>query len=460
MKRNEYVRSNEGYSVMNIPILFVLGCFILLILTMSFTGAAVVALPISATIAILLSRETDYFGLLLCVLIPLSFSYYYQVGQVPQIVLTTRLGLLGLFLVIGFKGGRIKSEYELITWILVAFFISAAGGSYAYSMFPQISGLKLLFCGLFFLGLIVCTRSSAEFPFVLFSIILGIIFTSLVVYLISPNIGYAFFQDFRAAGVELGKYSGILNHPQLLACLLAVNLPLMLFTYLTKKGFLSNIALAGIIGVGLLILISSSRTGLLTATITTISTVFLINRFSRSQMIKNRIRLVMVVACFVFTGLLAFSMEGLKVFIFKTQDIEAGISLSGREEIVAASWQGFLARPAFGNGFQVPSDFTEHGSEGFGITSDNTTIEKCFFVTMLLEETGLIGTILFLGVIVWLMRYWYKKRAFVALAALVGLLTINLGESCILSPSSIGGLCWLSIFAAHNLRLTEDFVHS
>jgi len=69
---------------------------------------------------------------------------------------------------------------------------------------------------------------------------------------------------------------------------------------------------------------------------------------------------------------------------------------------------------------------------------------------------GLVGTLLFLAAIVSLIRTWLRKGAYVSVAGLAAFLTINIGEACILSPSSIGGLCWLSIFAVHNLTFRPD----
>ena len=153
---------------------------------------------------------------------------------------------------------------------------------------------------------------------------------------------------------------------------------------------------------------------------------------------------------------LATSFEEVQQFIYKTDDIAGGLKFSGRDEIIYASWQAFISSPIFGNGFQVPSNFTEHGGATFGISSDVTSVEKCFFITMLLEEVGLVGTFLFLAAIIAMLRVWHRKGAYVAIAAMLTFLTINIGEACILSPSSIGGLCWLSIFAVHNLTFRPN----
>jgi hypothetical protein len=326
-------------------------------------------------------------------------------------------------------------------------------------MFVAISLTKLLFFTLFIGGLLLSSRASAGFPHVLFAVIATTGFISAFYYLVAPEIGYAFVMDPNAGVMASGRFSGIMNHPQLLAGILAVNLPLLLYAYMTKTGVVSRLALGAFIVSLLLIAISSSRTGLLAATVSCGCAFYFYNKHATNQVMKTRVRIIAMLLLGVIAVGSVFASNQIKMFIFKTDDLERGFSLSGRDEIMYASWQGFLERPAFGNGFQVPSDYTEHGVAGFGITSDATSIEKCFFLTMLLEEVGLIGMVLFLCMLGALISHWRRKGSYVAIAAMLAFLAINTGECCILSPSSLGGLCWLSIFAAHNLRLTKQPVH-
>ena len=450
---------NHGDLYLGQKCLSVVVGFSALMVAMAFNGYAVVMMPATVMVTIMLSREADYFGLMFCLLLPLSFSWAYQVGQVPEIVLITRLLLLASISLVYFRTRRADFEYKTPVLIFGLFVISAAVGSYNYSMFVAISLTKLLFFTLFFGGLLLSSRALMSFPHVVFAVIATIGFISAFYFLVAPEIGYAFVMDPNAGAMASGRFSGIMNHPQLLAGILAVNLPLLLYAYMTKTGVVSRLGLGAFIVSLLLIAVSSSRTGLLAATVSCGCAFYFYNKHSTDQVKKKRlITIAMLLLGVTAVGLL-FASNQIKMFIFKTDDLERGFSLSGRDEIMYASWQGFLERPAFGNGFQVPSDYTEHGSSGFGITSDATSIEKCFFITMLLEEGGLIGTVLFLCMLGALISHWRRKGSYVAIAALLSFLAINTGECCILSPSSIGGLCWLSIFAVHNLRLTQQPVH-
>ena len=457
--QQSYTGINHGDLHLGPKCLAVVGGFSALMIAMVFSSYAVVMMPATVMVTIMLSREADYFGLMFCLLLPLSFSWAYQIGQVPEIVLITRLLLLVSLSLVYFKTRRADFEYKTPALLFGLFVICSAFSSYNYSMFVAISLTKLLFLTLFFGGLLLSSRASAGFPHVLFAVIATTGFISAYYYLVAPEIGYAFVMDPNAGVMVTGKFSGILNHPQLLAGILAVNLPLLLYAYMVKTGVVSRLALGAFIVSLVLIAISSSRTGLLAATVSCGCAFYFYNKHATNQVMKMRVRVIAMLLVGVIAVGSVLATDQIKMFIFKTDDLERGFSLSGRDEIMYASWLGFLERPAFGNGFQVPSDYTEHGAAGFGITSDATSIEKCFFLTMLLEEVGLIGTVLFLCMLGALISLWRRKGSYVSIAAMLSFLAINTGECCILSPSSIGGLCWLSIFAVHNLRLPMQPAH-
>jgi O-antigen ligase len=437
----------------------VMAAFSLLIIFLSLSPWIVLLLPFFALLGGLSMKNVDFFGLGVCVLITISLSYYYSLGQISGLVTIVRVVII-LLLAFGFlKSGRESNEYRSALGLIALFLLISSVNSYYCSIYVSISELKLLFAGMFFFGLILSAKSTDGFPSILFGVIAAVISLSAIVFIIYPTIGYAYVIDPNAAISALGKFSGILNHPQLLACLLAINLPLILHTYLTRSGTLSTLSLFLIIATSLLMGISSSRTGLLATLVALVSTLYML-RNNPDAKARRRVNAVWAIVIIAIVIGLATSFEQIQLFIYKTEDLGGGISLSGREEIVGASWQAFVANPIFGNGFQVPSDFTEHGGATFGLSSDATAVEKCFFITMLLEEVGIVGTALFLGAIVILLQRWHQKRAYVAIAAMLAFLTINIGEACILSPSSIGGLCWLSIFAVHNLVQPSTGPHS
>lgn len=433
--------------------------FSLLIISLAYSPWIVLLSPLFVLGGVLSMKKVDLFGRGVCVLITISLSYYYSLNQIPGMVTIIRVALI-LTLALGFlKRDREPNEYASSLGLFALFLVFAAVNSYFCSNFVEISELKLLFAGMFFFGLILSAKATDGFPSVLFGIIAAIIAISVVMFIVNPAIGYSYVIDPNAAISALGKYSGILNHPQLLGCLLAVNLPLILHTYLTKTGTLASLSIFLIIATTLLIAISSSRTGLLATSVALISTLYMFSNNPDAK-VRRRVKTFWAIIVIAVVVGLATSFEEIQLFIYKTEDLGGGISLSGRENIIGDSWRGFVSRPVFGNGFQVPSDFTEHGGATFGLSSDATAVEKCFFITMLLEEVGIVGTSLFLCIIVFLFRRWYQKGAYVAIAAMLAFLTINIGEACILSPSSIGGLCWLSIFAVHNLVQPSAGPHS
>jgi hypothetical protein len=364
--------------------------------------------------------------------------------------------LLSSIAIVCYRNRSANFEYKTAAIWLTLFILTAAASSFRYSMYVYISEAKILFFGLFFGGLLLAARPSAGFPNVTLGIVGAIGFLSLFCYLFLPYIGYAFVLDPNAGREAAGKFSGIMNHPQLLAAILAVNLPLMLYAYMHKNGLVSMLGLGAFLASLVLIAVSSSRIGLLASMASCFCALYFFQKHAISPTARSRgISVAAGLFLVVCIGSI-FAMDEMKAFIFKSGESGGGLSLSGRDKIIAASWNGFMDKPFFGNGFQVPSDFTEHGSASFGLTSDSTSVEKCFFITALLEEVGLVGTTLFLAMLWALFSQWRRKGSYVSIAALVSFLVINTGESCILSPSSIGGLCWLSIFATHNLRLVPN----
>ena len=440
----------------NVAVAFsAMAAFALLIGLLRFSPWFAFALPLSAYALGIFLTKADHYGLAVSVLITISLSYYFYLGQIPGLVTIIRFAIIGLLAVRLLKGQTERSAYNTPLVFLALFMVTAAIGSFFNSLYVNISELKLLFAGAFFFGLIRSAKASDGFPSILFGLNAGIISLSALFFVFYPVIGYSYLVDPNAAISATGRFSGVLNHPQLLACFVAVNLPLILYAYLTKSGGMSTLAFITTIGASLLIAVSSSRTGLL-AVFVGLFSILLMMRKNHDMNVRRRTNLVWGIIWAAILLTLATSFEEVQQFIYKTDDIAGGLKFSGRDEIIYASWQAFISSPIFGNGFQVPSNFTEHGGATFGISSDVTSVEKCFFITMLLEEVGLVGTFLFLAAIIAMLRVWHRKGAYVAIAAMLAFLTINIGEACILSPSSIGGLCWLSIFAVHNLTFRPN----
>lgn len=430
--------------------------FSVLMTAMFFSYYAIILLPLTVIATLMLGRSPDFFGLILGLLLSLSFSFFFNLGALPDFVFIVRLLLLSSIAIVCYRNRSANLEYKTAAIWFALFILTSAASSFRTSMYVGISETKILFCGLFIGGLLLGARPSSGFPNVALGVLGAIGFLSLFCYLFVPFIGYAFVLDPNAGREAAGKFSGIMNHPQLLAAILAVNLPLMLYAYVHKKGLVSWLGIGAFLASLVLIAVSSSRTGLLASMASCFCALYFFQKHAISPTARSRGISVAVGLFLVVCIGSIFAMDEVKAFIYKSGESGEGLNLSGREKIIAASWDAFLAKPFFGNGFQVPSDFTEHGSASFGLSSDSTSIEKCFFITMLLEEVGLVGTTLFLSMLWALFSQWRRKGSYVSIAALVSFLLINTGEACILSPSSIGGLCWLSIFAAHNLTFRPD----
>jgi hypothetical protein len=407
----------------------------------------VYAFPVVALLGMLASRRSDRYGLLFVALLPLSLSKYFTLATFDGLPTPIRLSVLALIVLalLLYRGADFRFAGTAWCWGLFLLIVACSTGF--LSMYPQVSYLKLGFAGFFLGSLLFMTRGSGEYPSVVFGTMSGIIVASLIAFVAFPVVGYMF--TFSGDSVA-GRFSGVLAHPQLLSCLVAVSLPLFIHTYVSGQGLQRTWALWAVGLAFVLMIITSSRGGMLAGLVSSGAILVLLIFRPSSPPARRRawgLALILAAAGFIGAFLAADSIRG---FVFKNEDADV-LSLSGREEIIEQSWTGFLARPVLGNGFQVPSEFTEHGAASFG-ADDNVSIEKCFFLTMILEETGAVGGLLFLSGLGLLLLRAYKTRSFVFIACLLGFLTVNLSEAVIFSPSSLGGLCWLICFSTHRLR--------
>ncbi len=79
--------------------------------------------------------------------------------------------------------------------------------------------------------------------------------------------------------------------------------------------------------------------------------------------------------------------------------------------------------------------------------------EKSFFVTMILEETGVVGFILVMISIVSLYLCAWRQNALIFIATFSTFLLINCGEATIFSPSALGGIGWIISMATLRMRV-------
>lgn len=114
--------------------------------------------------------------------------------------------------------------------------------------------------------------------------------------------------------------------------------------------------------------------------------------------------------------------------------------------LIDLQWQNFLASPRTGHGFQVyPSGVFPAGvTEVMGIPV-SASVEKGFIGTAVLEETGIIGAVVFVGLLIDLLRAAMATGDPRAVCLLLACLFVNLGECVLFAMGGLGLYVWLLI---------------
>lgn len=261
-----------------------------------------------------------------------------------------------------------------------------------------------------------------------------------------------------ATGRESTLVRGIFDHSQTFGVVLGVSIPMMCSLF--AVGFLSRTAFLLAALPSLLLLIrSSSRGGVLTMGLG-FCALLVAGAYSRGYRLPSRrIRVLAAVAGVGVAGGLALTISVDSVandvarFVSKGGAIDDDFlterNLSGRDVILRRSFDKFLERPVTGSGFQVEDspEFRERA------TLRAASVEKSFLVTMVLEETGIVGFLLFMVFIVRIVYESLVKGYIVVTTVFSAFLAANLSEGIFFSPGAVGGMVMIMLALAIRIDL-------
>jgi len=248
-------------------------------------------------------------------------------------------------------------------------------------------------------------------------------------------------------------FQGILSHPQLYGVFLA---PILAAT--TAKATETRPRLVAFIPLGIAwitLVASGSRTAVL-ACLGGIGISFVRSllrappRRPRVYWWRQLVPLLLLVVPFVVFAVSDFTTGPIARFLAKESGPADRTAVmesleSSRGGLIAQQIENFEASPLVGIGFGVPSEIGS-GPRTLGLPStDSVRNEKGVVVTAVLEETGIIGIVLFV-IFLWRIAGRYLANAPVPpLAATWSAFLINMGEMVFFSPGSVGVLVWLLI---------------
>jgi hypothetical protein len=250
---------------------------------------------------------------------------------------------------------------------------------------------------------------------------------------------------------------GILIHPQTLAIVAAPLAAFGLVAVVLRRRTGHPVLIALVALAWILLALTEARTGMLAAVVGTVAGLAMhLWRSNPDGRFASRTRLVVLgatasialVSYVATTDLLAREVE---TFLLKRSgETSLGQAFyASRGAAVVGQWHNFLERPVTGNGFGVyagPADSTDV-VEFAGIPI-SAPVEKGFLPTAVLEETGLLGGVLFLLMIVQLLRLAWRSGDPRGFAVVVASIATNAGEASMLSPGAPGLLLWCFIALA------------
>lgn len=392
------------------------------------------------------------------------------------------MGVLAFILLLGAPGA------SLFRWVVLA----AAFGRAIWDSIAQSAGSPRFIrpLALFGLVILVITPISSIFPIVSifkavsFVVGVGTIFTALHR---SAHLREYWFSWFFTLGAFIliaslplyftgagytrnaSGFQGILSHPQtygpVLAPITAMMTSLYLFHY-RKTGLIMACVLLGLLGM----YISHARTSLL-ATILGFGLVMMIGYLWRGDWRAGVSRAFaqgeMMVAIFLVLILSVAQwstvQESVLGFLYKDDDPQSVTNIleGSRGYLMARSMNNFHSQPLTGIGFGVPSDadrFDRRIQTGaFGLPT-GASVEKGFMPTAVLEETGIVGAILVIVLLLALFAPIVRRGDIMLFWIAATCVLINFGEMVFFSLGGMGMYFWFVMALCYVLATTAPQV--
>lgn len=394
------------------------------------------------------------------------------VPRIGKMIWLFRFGvlLIGLTLVVvaSKRSGKHRMPFGGIILFLLAAFVSSAGG-YA----PKISYLKIANYFLFLLGIWLGTQNLQNRPkdilmirTMFFAVVLFLVFGSLAL-LPFPAISYATGLRYALAegGVEYAEevfayivqtggqtlFCGVLNHSQALAPILAISFSWVLCDMLFIEKGIKLGHLMVLVPILPMMYMTRSRTAFVVAVVGLILIYFFgLSKIKISLRIKHRVGMgLLVLSVLIVAAAVVVQVRNQTIskWLRKGQDVEADTrSLSeamteSRMRLIDESMADFRRNRLFGSGFQVMMAHANLEKSGKLVLS--APIEKGVLPTMVLGETGIVGTLCFVIFLISFYMTASNRKLYTTITLFGVLLASNMSEATFFSPGGLGGVLWI-----------------
>ncbi len=245
-------------------------------------------------------------------------------------------------------------------------------------------------------------------------------------------------------------FEGAFEHPQTQGVILGIGASFFLGRYLLYQRGHYGYLIAGIIALAQVYL-SQSRTGGFAFLLAGGATVAITALRSEARIQKTRLVRGMPLAVLACVGILV-TVPG-KFSELMDEYVDKGDKTAGnvihafeesRESLMDRSLYNYRQHPIIGIGFGMPStEFTDLKTL-YGIPL-SASVEKGFLPTAILEETGLIGCVLAIGLLGTICLAQIQTGNMALLWAMLAALLMNLGEAMFFSMGGLGLFVWLTI---------------
>lgn len=200
--------------------------------------------------------------------------------------------------------------------------------------------------------------------------------------------------------------------------------------------------------------LSHSRTAMLALLLGTATALVLYRNQGAVRINHSAVTVYAFIGGLLLAIILAADTGLIESFVAKydTSTTDVDKSLSIRSGLIGKQLGAFLSYPVFGTGFGLPalnpSDFRMAQAQG-GLSF---TTEKGFLPTAILQETGLVGALMFFALLWTLVRRFSTSPDPRLVAAACTSLFSNLGEATFFSLGGVGFYHWLWIILALQTR--------
>ena len=435
---NALVSENYARSVSAKQLLLIMG----ILATLKLGGGVVAAAHVALGLWLLLGIPQTIQALSLVVVIkylnPVLYTYPEGVGVMSWGVIM----LGGIRLLLGAKISNVKLILPILGFSLVVAVLFTVQDNKV----PAVSAMKLIMftymsCAIVLGSASLSKEQAHELSTWFNSLIAAIVLLSLAMFAF-PAIAYA--------RNGLG-FQGILNHPQSFGPILAPLASASLASVFFGKPKNSLRLLAIVLGLVALMVASQARTAL-AAVMLSMAAAAAVVFFKKRKFMQFRmgrfikISTLALVALMLAVASSSAVQEKLMGYVYKRNSTTIESALSSRSGGIEAQWNYFLENPLTGCGFGVyPWGLSHLGAVEFMGLPISAPVEKGFLPTAILEETGLLGGLSFLGVLIYLSRRVIAQRNTQWIAIFFACVFVNVGEMVIFSVGGIGLLYWLMI---------------